>query len=246
MMSDSSDILSFSFGEITSENEVTKSHNNLKEFEPDENLIKQTYPTVENVDMTKLKISEVGKYSTSQVYGAKQLVYYINRYCKIFEIDKCGDLTITDGTGNNGSDTIYLGLHFKHVNSIEKDPKEFAVLTNNVQTYKLKNVDIYNGSSLSIIPTLKQDVVYIDAPWGGVNYKQNKQVRLYMDDQEISYIYKNNKQHAKLFIFKVPRNYDFNNFIMVTKANFFEIHAVLSHDGTRIKYYFIFVANIDK
>ena len=206
------------------------------------NLISQTYPTVDNVDMSKLQISEVGKYSTSQVSGASQLVHYIKRYCKIFDIDTCTNLTITDGTGNNGSDTIYLALHFKHVNSIEKSPKEFEVLTNNVNTYKLKNVSLFNNSSLEIIPTLQQDIVYIDAPWGGVNYKQHKQVRLYMDNQEISQIYKNNKQYAKLFIFKVPRNYDFNNFIMVTKANFFEIHAAMSHDGERIKYYFIFVS----
>lgn len=207
-------------------------------------LIKKTYPTVPDVEMEKLQISEVGKYSTSQVSGAKQLVYYINRYCNIFNVDKCKDLVITDGTGNNGSDTIYLALNFKQINSIEKDPSEFKILSNNIATYKLKNVELFNGSTLDIIQTLKQDIIYIDAPWGGISYKNYKQVRLYMDNKEISQIYKDNKQHAKLFIFKVPRNYDFNNFIAMTKTNFFEIHAVLSQDNTRIKYYFIFVANI--
>lgn len=207
-------------------------------------LITKTYPIIQNVDMSKLQISEVGKYSTSGVSGASQLVHYIKRYCKIFEISSCNDLIITDGTGNNGSDTIYLALHFKHVNSIEKSSREFEVLTNNVNTYNLKNVTLHNGSSLEIIPTLRQDIIYIDAPWGGINYKKHKQVRLYMDDQEISQIYKNNKQYANLFIFKVPRNYDFNNFIAMTKANFFEIHAVMSSDGHKIKYYFIFVSNL--
>lgn len=210
----------------------------------DLDVIKKTYPTLEgqNIDMSKLKISEVGKYSTSQVYGASQLVYYINRYCKIFEISKCNDLVITDGTGNNGSDTIYLALNFKHVNSIEKSEQEFNILKNNVETYKLQNVSLFNGSSLDIIPTLTQDIVYIDAPWGGVSYKKHKQVRLYMDNQEISQIYKSNKQYAKLFIFKVPKNYDFNNFILTTKANSFEIHTVMSQDKTKIKYYFILVS----
>lgn len=209
-------------------------------------LIKQTYPEVPNVDMTKLQISEVGKYSTSQVSGAKQLVYYINRYCKIFGIDNCNQLTITDGTGNNGSDTIFLALNFLSVNSIEKDPNEFKVLKNNVETYKLKNVNLFNDSTLNLIKVLKQDIVYIDAPWGGVSYKNHKQVRLYMDNQEISQIYKNNKDYAKLFIFKVPKNYDFNNFVTITKANFIEIHAVLSNDNTRIRYYFIFVSHLEK
>ena len=207
-------------------------------------LIKKTYPEVPNIDMSKLKISEVGKYSTSQVNGAKQLVYYINRYCKIFDIDDCNRLTITDGTGNNGSDTIYLALHFSHVNSIEKDPNEYKILKNNVDTYKLKNVNLFNDSTLNLIKILKQDIVYIDAPWGGVSYKDHKRVRLYMDDKEISQIYLNNKNHAKLFIFKVPKNYDFNNFITITKANFFEIHAVFSSDGKKIRYYFIFVTSL--
>ena len=208
-------------------------------------LIKKTYPEIENVDMTKLQISEVGKYSTSQVHGAKQLVHYIHRYCKIFEIADCNKLTITDGTGNNGSDTIYLALNFANVNSIEKDPNEYKVLKNNVETYKLKNVNLFNSSTLDLISILKQDIVYIDAPWGGVNYRNHKQVRLYMDNQEISQIYLNNKNHAKLFIFKVPKNYDFNNFISTTKENYFEIHAVFSSDNVKIKYYFIFISHLD-
>lgn len=225
---------------------ASNSESNINTDSEELKLIKQTYPTVLNVEMDKLQISDVGKYSTSQVSGAKQLVHYIKRYCKVFNINKCADLVITDGTGNNGSDTIYLALNFKHINSIEKDPNEFKVLSNNVETYKLTNVKLFNGSTLEIISMLKQDIVYIDAPWGGVSYKTHKQVRLYMDNQEISQIYKTNKQYAKLFIFKVPRNYDFNNFVATTRANFVEIHAVLSTDKTRIRYYFIFVADLDE
>lgn len=208
-------------------------------------LIEETYPNVENVDMKKLKISDVGKYSTSKTSGASQLVKYINRYCKLFNVEKCSDLIITDGTGNNGSDTIYLALNFKHVNSIEKDPNEFEILKNNVETYKLQNINLYNESSLDMIAKLKQDIVYIDAPWGGISYKDYRYVRLYMDKQEISQIYKNNKEYAKLFIFKVPKNYDFNNFIITTRNNFFEIHAVMSSDNTKIKYYFIFITHLE-
>ena len=203
-------------------------------------LLKDTYPDIINVDMNKLKISKVGKYSTSKVHGAEQLVKYIKRYCKILNINKCKDLIITDGTGNNGSDTIYLALNFKHINSIEKDINEFQILENNVKTYNLNNVSLYNASTLDILNTLTQDIIYIDAPWGGISYKNHKQVKLYMDNKEISEIYLKNKNYAKLFIFKVPKNYDFNYFIKITNILFIEIISVISEHTNKIKYYFIF------
>ena len=48
--------------------------------------------------------------------------------------------------------------------------------------------DIYNKSSLDVIPNLVQDCIFIDAPWTK-NYKESKSIRLYMDRQEISEIY---------------------------------------------------------
>jgi hypothetical protein len=194
--------------------------------------LNKIFPTVNGVDKTKLKITDVGLYSVSKVSGSSKLIYLIKKY---FKTD---DLIITDATANVGSDTINLALNFKKVNSIELNTGEYDVLKNNVSVYNLKNVKLYNDSSLNMISKLKQDVVYIDAPWGGIDYKKLDSVKLYMSDVEISQIYNKNKKYAQLFVFKVPVNYNFNYFFKKTKITKYYLHAYINKNN--IKYYFIF------
>ncbi len=193
----------------------------------------QIFPTVKDIDKSKLKITKIGMYSVSKISGSDKLIFLIKKYFKT------SDLIITDATANVGSDTINLALHFNEINSIELNELEFNVLKNNVNVYKLNNVNLYNDNSLNIIPTLKQDVVYIDAPWGGLDYKQHNALQLFLSDKELSQIYNENKKYTKLFIFKVPKNYDFNFFITKTKIIKYYIHAFVN-DKNDIKYYFIF------
>ena len=191
------------------------------------------FPTVKNVDKSKLQITNVGLYSVSKISGSLKLVYLIKKY---FKTNK---LTITDGTANVGSDSIMLALHFNKVNSIEYDKTEFKVLQNNVKQYNLDNIDLYNDDTTKKLKDLIQDVIFIDAPWGGVDYKDSKNIKLFMSNKEISDIFNENKNYAKLFIFKVPVNYDFNYFISNTKIIKFYVHS-FDKNGV-VKYYFIFV-----
>jgi predicted RNA methylase len=191
------------------------------------------FPNAFGVDKSKLQITNVGQYSVSKVDGAIRLVQLLAKYFKT------KDITITDGTANNGSDTIMLALNFKHVNAIEKHPTEFSVLKNNVKAYGLKNVTLINADTNVALPTLTQTVIYIDAPWGGTDYKEKECVRLYMSNHEISDIYNENKERARLFVFKVPINYDFNYFIRNTKQVKYYIHSYERHG--HVKYHFLFV-----
>ena len=51
------------------------------------------------------------------------------------------------------------------------------------------------------------DVLYIDAPWGGKDYKNKERLSLYLDKNELSDIYNKFKKKTKLFVFKLPKNY---------------------------------------
>jgi predicted RNA methylase len=152
-------------------------------------------------------MTNVGIYSGTGVRGSQ---FIINKIMKFVE-DK--NITITDGTGNIGTDTIMFANTFKKVNSVEIDNINYDVLKNNINEYNFNNVDVYNGDINKIIQQLKQDVIYIDAPWGGTDHKKNKNINLYLGKIEISYFYLNNKNRAKLFVFKVPLNYNINYFI---------------------------------
>ena len=208
-------------------------HEHVELVETSQDIINNTFPEIEGIDRNNLQMTNVGLFSVSKVEGANKLVELIQKYFKT------NDLIITDGTGNVGSDTIPLALNFTHVNTIEKDEVEFLALKHNVETYKLNNVTLINGDTNDELKNLMQDVIYIDAPWGGLDYKKSQSIQLFMSNNEISAIYKKNKHKAKLFVFKVPKNYDFNNFIRKTEVTKYYIHSFEKNGW--IKYYFIFV-----
>ena len=200
------------------------------------NKIKKIFPNKNKSDPNKLQITTEGLYSVSGYHAAEHLCYLITKYFKTKDIE------ITDGTANCGSDTISFGLHFKFVNSIELNITNYQVLSNNVREYDLKNVKIYNGSCLDIIPTLKkQNCIFIDAPWTGRDYKKHISMKLYLDKTEISEIFTMFKKNTELFVFKVPINYDFTYFIQNTKLNKYHLHSYTDVHKI-IKFYYIFAS----
>jgi hypothetical protein len=127
--------------------------------------------------------------------------------------------TITDLTGNVGGDTILFGLHFKEVHSIEIDADNFAALKNNVETFGLKNVKLHHGDSTKLF-NWKSDVVYIDAPWGGPDYKNKSNLDLFVGDIRVDIFVKDilARENRPDYVFlKVPRNYNFDRFDNVHK-----------------------------
>lgn len=162
----------------------------------------------ENLDFEtfkKLKFTKDSLYSSSKIKGSKRLADIILK-----STNNRVNITITDGTGNIGTDTIYLSRIFTKVNSIELSEENFIALENNVNVLnEYKNIRCINGDSNEEIKKLTQDVIYIDAPWGGINYKNFNTLKLYLGEVEILDFYKNNKDLSDIFVFKVPYNYDF-------------------------------------
>jgi 16S rRNA G966 N2-methylase RsmD len=132
-----------------------------------------------------------------------------------------------------------LAKYFKHVNAIELDKTNFTVLSNNIDVYGYKNINLINGDSTVELNKLNQDVIYIDAPWGGRDYKKFKQLRLFLGKMELSDIYNKFNNRTKLFIFKVPYNYDINNFLLRTKVKNLRIYSYQQHD--RVKFLFLMI-----
>jgi tRNA G26 N,N-dimethylase Trm1 len=195
-------------------------------------LIDRTFPTVKGVDKRKLLMTNVGVYSVSKTMASDALVKLIKSYFTSEEI------VVTDATGNVGSDSIMLALNFKHVNSIEMSPDQYKVLTHNVNVYGLQDkMSLHNGDSMIVLNELDQDVIYIDAPWGGVNYKEETSMSLFMSGKELSEIYQEYKHLCKIMIFKVPKNYNFTRFMQNSTSNRISIFSVNKHD--KLSFYFI-------
>ena len=167
--------------------------------------IGRIFPRLENItDISKLRIDKVGEYSISIPEDAQKTSKII------LQIINNNDIIITDATAGVGGNSISFADNFKLVNSIELDPNRFEYLKNNLSIYKLKNIKLYNSDFLQIISLLKQDVVFIDPPWGGKDYKSKGEIILNVSNIPLEKIcndilYNN---YAKMVVLKLPINYN--------------------------------------
>lgn len=180
------------------------------------------YFNINKNKLNKLQINEIGRYSISKPKDARFINELIKNYFKSNKI------TVTDATGNVGGNSIAFGKEFEKVNSVEISPKHCKMLKNNIKVFGLKNVTVHCDNYLKIKNELKQDVVFIDAPWGGPEYKKKRSVRLYLNDESNKKVLLeevvNSIKNTKLFVLKVPKNLDFINFFKKIKYNQIIIH----------------------
>jgi 16S rRNA G966 N2-methylase RsmD len=167
--------------------------------------IGRIFPRLEDVgDISKLKIDKVGEYSISIPEDALKTTKII------LQIMNTNDIIITDATAGVGGNTISFAENFKLVNSIELDSIRFEYLKNNLSIYNKRNVKLYNSDFLQIISLLKQDVVFIDPPWGGKDYKSKGEIILNVSNISLEKICNNilYNNYAKMVVLKLPINYN--------------------------------------
>lgn len=139
------------------------------------------------------------------------------------------DITIFDGTACVGGDTIAFGNVFGTVISVEIDKKRFQMLLKNVDEYGLFNVMPINDNCLSILSKINFiDIVYLDPPWGGKNYKSSTDIRLSISNKYIDEIINdivNNviRSKVKLIVLKLPKNYNIKQLYELTKHDDIQI-----------------------
>ncbi len=118
------------------------------------------------------------------------------------------------------------------------DSNTCKILKNNVEQYSLDNVDIKCGDYLKLAASLKQDVIFLDPPWGGKNYKQVSSMDLYMSGENLYSIVKKISVMAKMIVIKIPNNYNITGFyqqssyhkITVYRMNKFSLIALMTKD----------------
>jgi len=165
------------------------------------------FPKKAGVDYSKLKMTPEGEYSITKRKDGDILLAHMKSMIKGIKTK-----SITDLTGNVGGDTIMFGLHFKDVKSIEINPENFDALKNNVEVFGLKNVEVKLGDSTKDY-NWKTDVLYLDPPWGGPDYKLSKELDLFLGDERVDIflarILKEEWKPEYIFM-KLPANYKFD------------------------------------
>jgi len=158
----------------------------------------------------KLLFDDEALYSTTDQVTANKIAKEITHYLPV-------DSIITDATACVGGSSLALSQVFKKVYAIELDNTRFTYLQNNIKILNLKNVECIHGNALEESLKLQQDAIFLDCPWGGPSYKDNKTVMLYLSDIPIYDVIRRLIQSAKLFIIKVPTNFDEATFLDKTR-----------------------------
>jgi hypothetical protein len=164
------------------------------------------FPEKEGIDYDKLKMTEEGEYSITRRMDGKRLLQKM-----ISIVGSLKKKHITDLTGNVGGDTILFGLNCKTVDSIEYNKENFEALENNVKVFGLDNVKVHFGDSTKLYKWYT-DVLYIDPPWGGPDYKEKVNLDLFLGDVRVDLYLKDvlSEEWRPSYVFlKLPRNYHF-------------------------------------
>ena len=180
--------------------------NNVDKKNESDLILKKNENISENDNIFNLEISEIGQYSITRPNIMLKIINLINKY---INIKNC---IITDGTGGNGGDTINYALHCKFVNCIEIEKTNINILKTNINLYNINNVKLFHGNYLEYINILEQDIISLDPPWGGPSYFKQSNVKLCLDNLDISIITNYLFKKCKILILKVPFNFDFVNY----------------------------------
>jgi len=211
------------------------------EIEFNEELFKKSFPEDKKVNFKKLKMSNIGKYSVSDPKSAQYISDVIKSY-----FPKNNNLIITDATANMGGNTINFAKNFSKVNSVEIIKLHCKFLENNIKQYKLsKNVNIKCNDYFDVMLDLKQDIIFIDPPWGGTDYKKIPYLDLSLNNVDIGDIVNKLKEKAKMIVLKVPKNFNLTKIVRSSNFKRIDIHKVCydSNGVCILRYFYVIFLN---
>lgn len=169
------------------------------------------FPRKEGVDYTMLKTTEEGSYSITRRRDAERIIVILRNIFK-----NMSSMTITDTTACIGGDTLNFASQFSHVHSIEINEQNFEALSSNVGVYGYNNITLYHADAVNVY-NWNTNVLYIDPPWGGKDYRKHKHLDLFLSGKRLDCWLEeilSRKNRPQFIVLKLPANYNF------TRLNF--------------------------
>ena len=133
--------------------------------------------------------------------------------------------TITDATACVGGNTYSFAQVYHKVCAIEKDVVRYKMLKHNMHVLGVSaNVSCIHGDSLDVCRGQRQDVVFIDPPWGGPEYKRYTQIDLHMIPHALSEFCEKIAPFTKFIAIKAPTNFNEEKFVDDTRSFMEMVH----------------------
>lgn len=172
------------------------------------------FPKIGSVNLNNLKIDHECVSFVTPPYDAKKISEITAQHIKKYK-QNLKDVILVDATACVGGDTIMSSSIFGKVIAIELNNDRYENLVHNVNQYSFTNIEVLNGDSTVIIPNLSNiDIINLDVPWGGKNYKIIRNLRLTFGDYTLEQFILNcfdvtfSQCPPKIMVCKLPKNYD--------------------------------------
>jgi predicted RNA methylase len=203
----------------------------------DETIWKARFPPI--ADYSRLQLTNVGIYSIARPKIAQDMMRFLTETCLENKIIKSrkdfAQMTITETFGGLGGFLLELAKHFGHINTVELNPIHIKCMENNLKVYGYDktevDIKILNEDYLDVAFNLKQDIIICDPPWGGLDYRKKRFIKLGVNNVNIVHIINElHKQRAfKVFVLLAMINFDMQDFIQNIKVRKFVIHKLERH-----------------
>lgn len=138
------------------------------------------------------------------IYSTPEQCQQLLEIIKLFVKDKFCNLIITDATGGIGGNSILFCRYFGFINIIEIDNINISIINKNLR--KFQNKSIININYIEIFTMIKQDIVFIDPPWGKY-YKKTEYTDLFINEININHIISILYNNSNLVFLKAPKNF---------------------------------------
>jgi len=157
----------------------------------------------------QLRLDNEALYSTTDQLTAdkitKDLLRYIPKSAKV-----------ADATACIGGNTYSFAQHFSTVHAYELDPVRAAYLAHNIRVLNIQNVTVIGGDVLRRM-NQPYDLVFIDPPWGGPEYKQSESIQLTLSGKPLEDVCFQLSNYASHIALKTPTNFSEAEFLRETE-----------------------------
>ena len=174
--------------------EVSKYYKDKLYELPDLTILKRMFYPSDKVNYKNLRLYYDTFYSITYYKEGIHLASLIKKYFPNIT-------TVVDANANIGGSAITLAHYFPKIKAIEIDDVRFEFLKHNVNQYKLNNVELIN-MDYNDYKRESDELVFFDPPWGGIFYKLEKNMELYLGETNIK------KYLVKNTMIKVPYNFN--------------------------------------
>lgn len=194
-----------------------------------------------------LRFTDVSLYSTTPYY---QSLYLSDLLLNYYSPNTLKEKIITDLGACIGGNVWSFAKKTKYCFAIEISKLHCDIMKDNMKLLDINNITIYNKNYFDIKDDIKQDLMFLDPPWGGLDYKKNV---------TLNYIY-NNKiisldelidnyliNTCEFIMIKVPKNIsdELLNKIKKSKFSYYELIDIYTKDES-ILYKLIILSNVKK